>query len=111
VATTLVAADGRSRSVGVKETNTSITDMVLTHNKTWNGLISSGGQSYLAVYAPLRDADNSPVGMLFIGEPQVLLLQAAGRSIELTFLIAVGLLVLSIWPVHLISKSLASQLH
>ncbi len=111
VATTLVAADGRSRLVGVKESNGAITDSVLTHGKTWSGLISSGGQSYLAVYAALKDADNAPVGMLFIGEPQVLLLQAAGRSIELTFLIAVGLLILSIVPIHLISKSLASQLH
>ncbi len=111
VATTLVATDGRSRSVGVRESNKAITDTVLKNNKTWSGLISSGGQSYLAVYAPLRDADNVPVGMLFIGQPQILLLQAAGRSIELTFLIAVGLMVLAIWPVHLISKSLANQLH
>ncbi len=111
VATTLLASDGNSRSVGVKEANKAVTDKVLGKNKTWSGLTTTNGQSYLAVYAPLRDADNVAVGMLFIGQPQVLLLQAAGRSIELTFLIAVGLLVLSIVPVHLISKSLASQLH
>ena len=111
VATTLVGTDGRSRAVGVKETNGAITGTVLSQNKTWSGLVTQGGQSYLAVFEPLRDADNSPVGMLFIGQPQVLLLRAAGRSIELTFLIAVGLLMVAIWPVHLISKSLANQLH
>lgn len=111
VATTLVASDGRTRAVGVTESNKDVTNTVLKGNKTWSGLISSDGQSYLAVYAPLRDADNASVGMLFIGQPQILLLQAAGKSIELTFLIAVGLLVLAIVPVHLISKSLANQLH
>jgi hypothetical protein len=56
------------------------------------------------------DADNVPVGMLFIGQPQFLLLQAAGQSIELTFMISVFLLVAAVWPVHLISRSLARQL-
>jgi hypothetical protein len=111
VATTLLAPDGSSRALGVKETRTDITSTVLEHNKTWSGLVKTGGQTYLAVYAPLRDTDNAPVGMLFIGQPQVLLLQAAGRSIELTFLIAVLLLIIAIVPVHLISRSLAGQLH
>ncbi|HEX3082151.1 MAG TPA: cache domain-containing protein [Candidatus Saccharimonadia bacterium] len=111
VATTLLSPDGTSRLVGVKETNTAVTNAVLTHGKTWSGLATIGSRSYLAVYAPLRDADNAPVGMLFVGEPQVLLLQAAGRSIELTFLIAVALLIVAVYPVHRISKSLAEQLH
>jgi hypothetical protein len=111
VATTLLAPDGSSRALGVKESRGDITKAVLEGNRTWSGLTTTGGQSYLAVYSPLRDADNVPVGMLFIGQPQVLLLQAVGRSVELTFLIAVFLLLLSIWPVHLIARSLARQLH
>jgi hypothetical protein len=111
VATTLLAPDGSSRSVGVKETRTDVTKTVLEQNKSWSGLVTTNGQSYLVVYAPLRDADNAPVGMLFIGEPQVSLLQAAGRSIELTFLIAVLLLAAAVWPVHFIARSLARQLH
>jgi hypothetical protein len=110
VATTLLAPDGTTRSVGVKESRTAITDKVLEQNKTWSGLTTTDGQSYLAVFAPLRDADNVPVGMLFIGQPQVLLLQAAGRSLELTFLISVLLLMMAVWPVHVISRSLARQL-
>jgi sensor histidine kinase regulating citrate/malate metabolism len=111
VATTLLAPDGSSRALGVKETQADITTTVLQHNNTWSGIVKTGGQTYLAVYAPLRDADNAPVGMLFIGQPQVMLLQAAGRSIELTFLIAVLLLVIAIGPVHLIARFLTRQLH
>jgi len=59
---------------------------------------------------PLKDVDNNPVGMLFVGKPQVGVLQAAGRSIEMTFLVAVILLVLSIIPAYFISKYLTNQI-
>jgi len=43
---------------------------------------------YLSAYLPLKDADNVPVGMLFVGREKLEILQAAGRSIELTLLLA-----------------------
>jgi hypothetical protein len=110
-ATTLLAADGSSRSVGVIESNKAIADKVLKRGESWQGSVKTAGRSYLAVYLPLRNADGAPVGMLFIGTPQILLLQAAGRSIELTFVIAVLLLLIAIVPVHFISRSLARQMH
>ena len=109
-ATTLVAPDGTSRWVGVKETNKGVTNTVLKNGKIFKGTLNILNRPFLAVYSPLKDIDNTTVGMLFIGQPQTTILQTAGRSIELTFLVAVTLLIFSIIPAYLISKYLTHQL-
>jgi hypothetical protein len=109
-AATFTAPDGVSRAVGVKEQNAGVKATTLKDGKTYKGVLEVSNRSYLAVYTPLKDVDNTVVGMLFIGRPQIDILQAAGRSIELTFIIAVSLLFLSIWPVYYVSRYLARQL-
>lgn len=109
-ATTFAAADGTSRLIGVKETSSAVKSTVLDHGQVYEGVLSVGGHSFLAIYRPIKDINNDTLGMLFIGQPQALILQEAGRSIELTFLIAVGLLLISILPVFYISRYLSNQL-
>ncbi|HSX35793.1 MAG TPA: cache domain-containing protein [Patescibacteria group bacterium] len=109
-ATTFVAPDGVSRLVGVKDTNASVQSTVLQKGKSFNGSVSILNRQFLAVYAPLKDIDNTVVGMLFIGVPQASILQDAGHSIELTFIVTAILLVLSIVPAFLISKYITKQL-
>lgn len=109
-ATTFVAPDGVSRLVGVKDTNASVQNTVLKKGKSFNGSVSILNRQYLAVYAPLKDIDNTTVGMLFIGVPQASILQDAGHSVELTFVVTAILLLLSIVPAFLISKYISNQL-
>ncbi len=109
-ATTLIAPDGKSRWVGVKEENEAVKKQVLEDGKTFAGPLTILNRSYLAVYAPLKDADQTTVGMLFVGQPQIALLQTAARSIELTFLSAVALLIFMIAPVFWIARRIAGQL-
>jgi len=109
-ATTFVAPDGLSRLVGVKDTNTSVQTTVLKQGKTFSGSVSILNRHFLAVYAPLKDVDNTVVGMLFIGAPQTSILQTAGHSVELTFVVTAVLLLLAIIPAYLISRYLAKQL-
>jgi len=109
-ATTFVAPDGVSRLIGVKDTNASVKDTVLKKGKTFSGSVSVLNRQYLAVYAPLKDIDNTTVGMLFIGSPQASILKDAGHSVQLTFVVTAILLLLSIVPAFLISKYIASQL-
>jgi Double sensory domain of two-component sensor kinase len=109
-ATTFVAPNGTSRWVGIKENKTEVTETVLKQGKTYTGTSSVQNKHYLTVYAPLKDLDNAVIGMLFIGQPQSTILQTAGRSVQLTFVVTAMLLVLSIIPAYLISRYLARQL-
>lgn len=109
-ATTYIAPDGKSRWIGVKEESNSIKKIVLVDGKEYVGSVNILNTAYLAAFAPLKDADDIPVGMLFVGRPQIELLQAAGKSIELTFIVTVILLILSIIPSYLVSRYMSGQL-
>lgn len=110
-ATTLTSADGKSRSLGIKEENVNIKTKVLGKGESFAGAVDILNVPYFGAYLPLKDIDNNPVGMLFVGKQQVGVLQAAGRSIEMTFIVAALLIVLSVIPAYLISRYLSYQIH
>ncbi len=109
-ATTFLAADGKSRWIGVKEENPEIKDQVLKKGDTFKGSVEVLNRPFIGAYSPLRDVNNDIVGMIFIGKPQSSILLVAGKSIELTFLVAVLLISLSIIPSFLVSRYLSKQL-
>ena len=109
-ATTFLAPDGITRWIGVKETSSTVQNTVLKHGQTFKGTLDIQNRQYLAVYTPLKDINNNIIGMIFIGQPQVAILEAAGRSVELTFVVTALLLIVSIIPAYLISKYLSRQL-
>lgn len=109
-ATTFLAPDGKSRSIGTVQKTPSINSMVLSEGKSYTGSVLILNTYYLSSFVPLKNADNTPVGMFFVGKPEVSLLQTAGKSIEFTFIISVILLVLSVIPAYFVSRYLVSQL-
>ncbi|HEX7259986.1 MAG TPA: cache domain-containing protein [Candidatus Saccharimonadia bacterium] len=109
-ATTLLAADRKSRLIGVKEVNQDVQARVLKEGKSYAGVTTLSNRPFLAVYAPLKDIDNVTLGMLQVSQPQDSILQAAGRSIELTFLFAVVLMIVATVPAYVISNYLTEQL-
>ncbi len=108
-ATTLVAADGKSRPVGIKEEDKRPKEKVLEKGEAASISVSILGVPYLASYLPLKNIEEKTIGMLFVGKPQISVLQTAGASIQLTFISTVFLLILSIIPSYLISKYIARQ--
>lgn len=109
-ATTTLTADGKSRWVGVKEHNKSVNDTVLKSGETFSGQLDILNIPYLAVYRPLKDVDNVVVGMILVAQPQTYLLSTANQSIQLTFILATTLLLLSIFPAYLVSRYIGRQL-
>lgn len=109
-ASTIVSADGKTRLIGLKEENSSIKEKVLIKGENLVSTASILNVPYYSAYLPLKDVDNNPVGMLFVGKRQVGVLETAGKSIEATFLIAVILLMLAIVPSYLISRYITKQL-
>jgi hypothetical protein len=110
-ATTLVTADGTTRAVGVQETSDAVKTTVLKQGKSYAGTVAEQHRSYLAAYIPLKDADSSTVAMVLVSRPEDELLALAGRTVQLTFLMAIALLVISILPIYLIARRLARQMH
>jgi methyl-accepting chemotaxis protein len=109
-ATTLTAPDGTSRWIGVKESNAAVQQTVLKQGKTYKGPLTILNRQYLAVYAPLKDSDGATVGMLFIGQPEISILQTATYLISLTFIVSVALLALAIVPAYLLARQISKQL-
>jgi hypothetical protein len=109
-ATTFLAPDGKSRNIGIKEENEEVKSTVLDKGETFRGVVSNLGTPYLSVYGPLKDVTATTIGMLYTGSPQAAILQTAGRSVELTFLAAVALILLAIIPAYKIAKYLTYQL-
>lgn len=109
-ATTLVAANGTERAIGIKETSAVVNQQVIKKNQSYNGIVQLQNRPYLAAFAPLKDVNNVTVGMLLVAHPQDELYAAANHSIQLTFLFVVVLVFASVYPVYLISRFLSSQL-
>jgi len=109
-ATTISDLKGQTRPIGIKESSLDIKNNVLTKGENYKGLVSLLNTSYFAVYRPLKDVDNEVVGMLLVGRPAVTIFATAGKSIELTFLVTIILILFSIFPSYLISKYITNQL-
>jgi sensor histidine kinase regulating citrate/malate metabolism len=108
-ATTFIAPDGKSRFIGVKEEDKNVNKNVLIEGKNYSSEVNILNVPYFAAYAPLKDIDRNPVGMLFVGQEEISVIQAASKSVEYTFLIAVLFILLSIFPSFVISKYIANQ--
>jgi len=92
-ATSLLQADGESRPIGT---------ILAEEGKFLN-------TPYFAALLPVLDMDGVEIAKLWVGRPQMSVFAAAARSVELTFLISVALMVLAIVPAGIISRYLANQ--
>lgn len=108
-ATTITAIDGSTRPIGIREEDQRIKTNVLQKGGSYTGSITLFNVPYSSTILPLKDVDNNPAGMIFVGQPEYNILQTAGRSIELTFIITAVLLVLSIIPAFIAARSIAYQ--
>jgi methyl-accepting chemotaxis protein len=109
-ATTFIASDGKSRWIGIKEENKDVRKTVLNDGDIFTGTVSILNIFYLSAFTPIVNVDGNPIGMLFVGKPEVSTLQTAGDLIEQTFLVTVALLILSIFPSYIVSKYIIGQI-
>lgn len=109
-ATTLVGPDGVSRYVGTMESNAAVQSLVLEKNQDYVGATEILNEPYYSAYTPLLNSKTKPIGMLFIGRPQIELLSTMQASINSTFLGSIVLLGVSILPAYLFSRYLRENL-
>lgn len=109
-ATTLVAPDGETKPTGAKLSSSKVKSVVLGSGNDFQGAVEIQNRQMLAAFLPVKDVDNQVVGALMVAEPQSSVLVLAGRSIETTFLLAAGLLLVSFVPTFFASRNIARQL-
>lgn len=109
-ATTFTSTGTMVRLTGMKEEHETIKTTVLQKGKAYVGSLPIRSTVYTSAFLPLKDVDGNAVGMLFVGRPQLAILQAAGTSIQYTFIITALLIVVSIAPAYWISRFIADQL-
>jgi len=109
-ATTLVGPDGTSRQIGVKQTNQAVLNTTLKQGKIYDGALTISNQDFLSIFLPLKDVDNTVVGMLFVGQLQTEILATAQQSVNLTFVSAVVWLIVIMMPIYIMSRKIAGQL-
>lgn len=109
-ATTFIAPDGKSRWIGIVEEDENVGKTVLTEGETFTGDVSILNISYLTAFAPIKNIDDNPIGMLFVGKPEISTLKTASELIEQTFLVTVALLVFSVFPTYFVSKYIIRQI-
>jgi Single cache domain 3 len=108
-ATTLLAPDGKTHALGVK-INKQVRAVVFDRKQTYRGGATLQNRQMLTAYVPVKDIDDQIVGAVMVAEPKSSILKIAGRSIELTFVMAACLIVLSFIPTYFMSRSIARQL-
>jgi len=110
VATTFVAPDGKSRFLGTKESNQNILKTVLEDEEVYIGEADVLNQQYYTAYSPLKTKDEEVIGMLSVGRTQASLFETTDRSVRLTFIGTIVLMIMSIPPNYFISKYIKENL-
>ena len=104
-ATTLFNPDGRTRSVGIKQTDSKVSQSVLQQGNelTLRPLMLS--RPYLASYLPILNAANEIVGMVSAAEPQQEVLDIVQTTNRLTLIVVMIIMLIIITPIYLMTRS------
>lgn len=70
-ATTFTSPDGKTEIIGMKEEHAYVKNVVLTKGEAYSGSLPVRETVYTAAFLPLKDVDNNPVGMLFVGRAAI----------------------------------------
>lgn len=111
VATTLFNPDGRTRSVGIKQTDEQVLKSVLENGNGLTLRTSMLSRPFVASYLPLTDADGNTVGMLAALKPQAEILETAQATNRITLIVVMVIMLILIVPIYGITKRLSAELH
>jgi hypothetical protein len=97
-------------TIGTKESNPVVKEKVLIKGETYSVENRWLNRSFLSVYSPLKNVEGNPVGMIFVGRPQLEVLNLASKTLESIFLGTIVLLFMSMIPAKIIANSITKQI-
>jgi len=86
-ATTLKTADGVSRYIGSDEANMDVLDNTIRQGKSFTTTLDRFGEVYYSAFTPIRDVNGQIIGMVSVGTPTFLLLDAMRQQLVTTFIL------------------------
>lgn len=109
-ATTIFDPAGKTRNVGVKQTDTKVIKEVLREGRgiTVRTIIFS--RPYLAAYFPLKNTDGEIIGMLRASRLQTEIAETAAATNRLTLLVTIIIVTMSLMPAYLVVKKITQEL-
>lgn len=110
VATTILNQDGRTRSVGIKETNKEVLEAVFNGGEEMSARVLFLSRPFLASYLPLKDEDGKIVGVLSSAKPQQEIQDIANATNRLTLLTVILLTLILILPIYFLTKRLSGEI-
>lgn len=110
VATTILNPDGRTRSVGIKETNQEVLDTVFNRGEEMSARVFFLSRPFLASYLPLKDDDGKVLGVLSSAKPQQAIQDLANATNRLTLLTVIALTLILILPIYFLTKRLSGEI-
>jgi hypothetical protein len=109
-ATTLTTADDVTRPLGVILTDRTVKQTVIGESEPYTGAVTFLSKSMFASFLPIQNIDKTTIGMVSIAKSQLAVLALAGQSIQLTFVVAAILILLSVVPAYFIARFMTRQL-
>lgn len=105
-ATTIAVNGGKTRNIGVKQTDPAVIDEVLKRGGGMIGRTTILSKPYLASYLPLKDTEGEIVGMLQASRLQTELADTASAANRLTLLITIIITMMMMIPIYGLAKRL-----
>lgn len=99
------------RPEGTRETNAAVIQEVIEQGHTWQGSVSLLGEPYLGAYLPLKDTNDSAIGMLMIAKSQSSVQQSITTAINLVFAYAAASLILLVPITYYLARRISRQLN
>lgn len=96
--------------LGIKETNLKVLDNVLSKGREYSDETNYLNKNYLSSFSAIKDIYGNPIGMFFVGRPATDVLMLMVDTLEIIFASTLALLIVSIIPAKIISKSIARQI-
>lgn len=106
VATTALGADGRTRLSGISINDQSVKSAVLEKGEAATARVLLRGESFLASYLPVINADGKIVGMFSASKPQQDIMALANATNRLTFVTVIILLLILALPLYFLTRRL-----
>ena len=108
-ATTLVVPESEFRLIGTQELNQEIIDTVLKKGETFTGTTRVLSRPFLAAYIPIKDIEETEIGMFFTGRSHASILAAAGETMQLTFVVSIALMIFALFILWWIARFISEQ--
>ena len=109
VATTALGADGRTRLSGILIGDQSVKNAVLEKGEAATARVELRGESFLASYLPVMNADGKIVGMFSASKPQQDILAIANTTNRLTLITVTLILLILTFPIYALTRRLLGE--